>query len=228
VLTGSEGVAALRDGLGRVLKLHRQTLEAVRDLCLLGQRSRGREGEHILADARAELESLFSGAMRSPASQPELVKLRKAALATLQLQRAAEDLLVHAERSTERNSALAPGGAAFQLAPRDANVLTALHQLLIEGLDALDVRLTAGQAPDIDDARSREIRLNAIESEARQGLLSDADRGEPSRLIALRLNSTDLVNAYESVGNHLYRLYEALAAEVDQEATDDGDALAGG
>ncbi len=228
VLTGKEGVTALRAGLGRVLKLHRQTLEAVRDLCLLGQRARGREGEHILADARAELESLFSGAMRSPASQPELVKLRKAALATLQLQRAAEDLLVHAERSTERNSALAPGRGAFQLAPRDENVLKALHQLLIEGLDALDVRLTAGQAPDIDDARSREIRLNAIESEARQGLLSDADRGEPSRLIALRLNSTDLVNAYESVGNHLYRLYEALAAEVDQEASDDGGAMAGG
>ena len=36
--------------------------------------------------------------------------------------------------------------------------------------------------------------------------------------IALRLNSTDLVNAYENVGNHLYRLHEALASEVEQDA----------
>ena len=36
-------------------------------------------------------------------------------------------------------------------------------------------------------------------------------------MIALRLNSSELVNAYETVGNHLYRLNEALAAEVDQE-----------
>jgi hypothetical protein len=35
--------------------------------------------------------------------------------------------------------------------------------------------------------------------------------------VALRLAASDLINAYESVGNHLYRLSEALAAEVDQD-----------
>ena len=37
-------------------------------------------------------------------------------------------------------------------------------------------------------------------------------------MIALRLNSSELVNAYETVGNHLYRLNEALASEVDMES----------
>jgi hypothetical protein len=54
----------------------------------------------------------------------------------------------------------------------------------------------------------------------RQGLLADADRGVEQRAIALRLNNTDLVNAYENVGNHLYRLSEALASEVEQDAAE--------
>ena len=110
-----------------------------------------------------------------------------------------------------------PAGEAWSLPPRDQATLRSLHALLIEGIDELTRQLEAGTTPDLDDARSREIRLNATESESRQGLLVDADKGEPSGMIALRLNSSELVNAYETVGNHLYRLNEALAAEVDQE-----------
>jgi hypothetical protein len=77
--------------------------------------------------------------------------------------------------------------------------------------------LKGGGTPDLDAARAREIRLNGMESESRQGLLLDADRGEQSGMIALRLNNSELVNAYETVGNHLYRLYETLAAEVHLE-----------
>jgi Na+/phosphate symporter len=216
-LEGMAGEAAIRKGLERVFGLHKDALGAVYELCTTGHRAKGSEGEHVLADARVEIEHLFSGALRAPSSEGDMGKLRQASLATVQLQRALEDLLRHAEKSTEQNLALSPAGEAWQLPPREAETLKALHGLLLEGLETLVRNLNSAEPPDIDEARSREIRLNAMEADSRQGLLVDADRGEHSGLIAIRLNSSELVNAYENVGNHLYRLYETLGAEVDQE-----------
>jgi phosphate:Na+ symporter len=216
--TGDAAVQALREGLGRVMSLYRRALLAIRDLGLSGHRARGMEGEHALADARAELEALFAGAARANEPDPDLARLRHAAVATLQLQRAIDDLLRHAERITERAMALAPAGEAWQLASGEAASLKALHALLLEGLDAFAEALRTRALPDVDGARAREIRLNALEMEARQALLAPA--GGDDRAVALRLGSTDLVNAYENVGNQVYRLYEALASEVEQDAAE--------
>jgi hypothetical protein len=216
-LDGSEGVRALRSGLVAVLGRYRDVMDAIRDLCTQGQRLRGRDCEHLLADTRAQIESLLGGALQSRTEHHEMGRLRQAALSTVQLQRALEELLHNAERNTEQNLALLPAGETWSLPARDRATLEALHALLVEGLDELARQLQAGVTPDLDGARAREIRLNATESESRHGLLVDADKGEPSGMIALRLNSSDLVNAYETVGNHLYRLNEALAGEIDQE-----------
>jgi Na+/phosphate symporter len=218
-LVGSAGVKALREGLVRVLNAQRRALMAITELCLEGDRTRGTGGEHALADARAELETLFGGAMRSKADRLELGPLRQAALATLQLQRSLEDLLRHAERTTERAMALSPAGDAWKLVS-DATPLQALHALLLEGLDAVKGQLESSALPDVDAARSREIRTNLIESKTRQELLAQVDEREAPHAVALRLNSTELVNAYEGVGNHLYRLHEALASEVEQDAAE--------
>ena len=215
-LTG--GATSLRAGLVGVLTAHRNALGAIHDLCISGQRLRGRDSEHLLSDSRAQIETLFSGAVLSKTADPELDKLRQASLATVQLQRALEELLRHAERSTDQHLALSPAGQSWQRPPKDDATLRALHGLLDAGLDALIGELRAGVTPDLEAARAREIRLNATESESRQGLLIDAQRGEASGMIALRLNSSELVSSYETVGNHLYRLNEALAAEVDQES----------
>jgi hypothetical protein len=203
-----------------VLGAQRQALLAVTDLCLTGHRTRGTDGEHALADARAELEALFRGAVHGKADRLELGRLRQGALATLQLQRSLEDLLRHAERTTERALALSPAGEAWELVTGDATTVQALHALLIEGLDALKTQLAAGAPPDVDAARAREIRMNAIEVKTRQELLAQVDRGEEPQAVGLRLNNTDLVNAYENTGNHLYRLQEALASEVEQDAAE--------
>jgi Na+/phosphate symporter len=216
-LDGSTGVSVLRAGLAAVLGHYREVLGAIRDLCVQGQRRRGRDCEHQLADTRTQIESLLTGALQSRSDDQEMGRLRQAALATVQLQRALEELLHHAERNTEQNLAMLPAGEAWSLPPRDHATLEALHALLVEGLNELARLLAAGITPDLDDARAREIRLNATESESRQGLLVDADQGEPAGSIARRLHSSEVVNAYETVGNHLYRLNEALAAEVDQE-----------
>jgi hypothetical protein len=218
-LQGTAGATALRDGLGRVLEAQKQALLAITDLALSGHRHRGTDGEHALADARAELEALFGGAMQARADRHELGRLRQAALATLQLQRALEDLLRNAERATERALALSPAGEAWELIATDATALRSLHALLVEGLDALAAQV-AGAPPDLDAARSREIRMNAIEAQIRHALLTHVEGGEEPRTVALRLNSTDLTNAYENAGNHLYRLHEALAAELEQDAAE--------
>jgi hypothetical protein len=219
-LTGTAGLQALREGLGRVLAAQRKALVDITALSLSGHRTRGTDAEHALADARAELEALFGGAVHTRADRLELGRLRQAALATLQLQRALEDLLRQTERTTERAMALSPAGEAWELVSADASTLQALHGLLLEGLDALSAQLATAGPPDLDAARSREIRMNAIEVQTRQALLGQVDRGEEPRTVGLRLNNTDLVNAYETVGNHLYRLHEALAAEVEQDAAE--------
>jgi hypothetical protein len=227
---GETGADDLRAGLVAVLSRHREALAAAQDLCLQGHRGRGRDCEHLLADSRAQIETLWNDVLSSKVAEPgkppalegpadaELYKLRQAALATVQLQRSFEELLRHAERATEQSLAISPAGEAWQMSPQDAATLKTLHARITEGLEALIEELRAGVTPDLDAARSREIRLNATEAESRQALLVDAEKGEPSRLIALRLNRSELVNAYETVGNHLYRLNEALASEVDQES----------
>jgi Na+/phosphate symporter len=219
-LAGSAGLQTLREGLGRVLGAQRKALAATTELSLTGHRTRGTDAEHALADARAELEALFGGAVQTRAERLELGRLRQAALATLQLQRALEDLLRQTERTTERAMALSPAGEAWELVPSDTATLQSLHALLVEGMDTLAAQLATGTAPDVDAARAREIRMNAIEVQTRQELLAQVDRGEEPRAVGLRLNNTDLVNAYENVGNHLYRLHEALAAEVEQDAAE--------
>ncbi len=222
-LDGVAGVRALRAGLQDVLSRHRQALLNIHELCLTGHRGQGSRSEHVLTDARHQIEGLFGGAVRVRSAEPEMFRLRQAALAMVQLHRAIEDLLRAAEKSTEQHLVLSPAGEAWQLAPREEQTLKSLHALLIEGVDTLASRLQTGEAPDVDEARAREIRLNAVEMDSRQGLLSDADKGEKSGLITLRLNASELVNAYESVGNHLYRLYETLGADVDQETPDGAD-----
>jgi hypothetical protein len=223
-LTGSAGLKALSDGLARVLAFHRTALTSILDLGVSGDRTRGVDGEHALADARTELEALFAGAMHARAEDRELGRLRQAALGALQLQRAMEELLEHAERNAERVVASTAGGSG-QPAPadaRDAHTFRALHTLLLEGLDAVVGPLTREHAPDVDAARAREIRLNALEGETRQAVLAQAGGlpGQDASALAQRLVSTDLVSAYESVGNQLYRLHEALASEVDQDAAE--------
>ena len=217
--SGAMAVGILRQGLVRTLGHHRAALAAIVDLCLSARRERSVQAEHELADGRAELEAMFSSALRTRSDAPDLMRLRQAALAAMQMQRSIDDLLRHGDQTTVRAMALSADGERWQPGPSDTARIKLLHELLMEGLDLLVKQLQAGAMPDIDTARSREIRLNALEMETRQGLLVGAERDEGSGLIALRLTNTDLVNAYETVGNHLYRLCEALASEVEQDAS---------
>ncbi len=212
------GPEAIRSRLPAILGRQREALACVHALALAGHRAQGRKGEHILADARVDLEKLFSDIVYRGTADTAMPPLRRATLAALQLQRALEDLLRHAERRTERAVMALPTGSVWQLGPDETHTLKSIHALLLEGLDTAAAQIQSGAVTDIDAPRGREILLNAIEAETRQGLVADARGTDSTSTVALKLASTDLVNAYESVGNHLYRLYEALADEVDQEA----------
>jgi hypothetical protein len=149
--------------------------------------------------------------------EPTRAALRKAVVATLALQRSAEELLRQAEVSVERRFALSATADDIQLAEPDALALRALAELVREGLRAAGNALHDGGLPDLDEARAREIRLNALELDSRRALLAAAERPSSPSNVALRLAASDLINAYESVGNHLYRLCEALVSSVEQD-----------
>ena len=210
--------AALRSGLAAVLRAQQVALDGVLELCLSGDRVLAARSEHALADSRSELEALFIAAAQAQPHEPARAELRKAVVATLALQRSTEELLRQAESSVERRFALSASADAWQLAEPDALALRALAELLRAGVSAAADALQAGGLPDLDEARAREIRLNALELDSRRALLADADRPSSASSVALRLAATDLINAYESVGNHLYRLCEALVSSIEQDA----------
>jgi hypothetical protein len=82
-----------------------------------------------------------------------------------------------------------------------------MHELLVEGLDAVRSAVAEQMPIDFEQSCAREISLNSLEARAR-GLL-DETRGD-SASVRLYLRVLELVDAYESAGNQSYRLAEAL------------------
>ncbi|MET0342485.1 MAG: hypothetical protein ABW252_15885 [Polyangiales bacterium] len=206
-LTGGH---ALRSELSRVLGIHQEALDALSVLAQTGARSFGRRAEHALADAGAALEVLVEAQARRLDQDAVAgdALLGDAALACLQLQHAIESLLQRAERVTEARLAQPeqpahPGSSLDD----DQQVLRELHELVSEGVTATRESLAASEPPDLDDARAREIKINRLESQARR-VLHEVDR-TPQR-IAQHLHVLQVIDAYEVVGNQVYRLTEAM------------------
>jgi Na+/phosphate symporter len=198
--------AHIRGVLATALRADRDGLEAVRELCFRGDRDRGVDGQHAFRHARGDIERLFAMLGSNGHVELELDMLRRTAITTLQFQLTLEDLLRAAERGVEED---------LILTNQDKTAVSELHQLVAEGLDTLIAALEQGTAPELEEARAREIKLNACEAEARQSVLLPSDT-EKSAAFRLRLRIADLLHAYENVGNPLYRLCEALADEVDE------------
>ena len=112
-----------------------------------------------------------------------------------------------------------PAGEAWELVTSDATTLQSLHTLLLEGLDALAAQPHRPFAPpDVYAARTR-VRMNAIEVQTRQELLTQVERGEGSPSCSASAWTSPICERLTRTGsNHLYRLHQALAAEVDEDA----------
>jgi hypothetical protein len=136
------------------------------------------------------------------------VLLGRVAFGCLQLERALESLLQQAEHLTDRRMAIAAGGAQVPpLVGDDENTVREMQRLFSEGLDALAESISSHSPVDLESARAREIHMNSLEARARRALLAD----ERSNLaVRIQLGVLELVDAYETAGNQVYRLSEAL------------------
>jgi hypothetical protein len=110
-----------------------------------------------------------------------------------------EELVTVAERGLERGATLS---AAEQ------QTLAAAHALCAEGLACLGDALEDGLV-DLEAARAREIRLNAREAEVRRALAARTDVPPGAFWLG------ELIDAYEGVGNRIWRVLEAAALEVE-------------
>jgi Na+/phosphate symporter len=202
--------ASMRSQLVAALGAQVRALPALLQLSVAAERSAGREAEHCLTEADTALECVFAYSD----SDPEIA-LRGTALAELQLQRALERVLHEAERLTDERIGWGEDGAAVAtLSEAELRVLSALYELIAEGLKSVQDSLSSGVQPDPDLTRAREIQINALESQLRIGVSTRAaSRSDLSRGLSI----ITLVDALETAGNQLYRLAEACAVSARQE-----------
>ena len=93
--------------------------------------------------------------------------------------------------------------------------MAALHRLAATSLAAL-AAAADGQPLDIEAARGREIEMNLLEAESRATPTAPLGRRR-NESTSVRLGLAELVDAYEHVGNHLFRVAKALAEEDDDD-----------
>ncbi|HWA75262.1 MAG TPA: hypothetical protein VG937_23155 [Polyangiaceae bacterium] len=197
-----------RAELSLVLHAQRTIFEPLRTLVQQGNRSAGRLVEHRLAEARARLEELLAGPLLALPDTSEGRRLSGAAFTSMQLQRALEGLHRQAERLIDRHiTASGDGAGQIQLSAEDDRILGSMHELLLSGISELLQTLDSHTGIDLEQVRAREIRINGLEASARNALRSGHNE---STDVGSRLSVLELVDAYETAGNQLYRLAEAL------------------
>jgi hypothetical protein len=132
--------------------------------------------------------------------------------AGLQVQRSLASLGRQAERLTDGR--MTASGGRQEVAPLpegDVATLREMHQLLADGLGAVIEAAGPRASFDLEAARAREIRMNGLEARARTALLTSnrsRDRG------ATHLGVLELCDAYETAGNQVYRLAEAVGDSI--------------
>jgi hypothetical protein len=206
---------AVRGELVEVTRQQRSALGQMGELALTGMRLAGREAEHQLSAAHSKLESLLSGKVLDLPRTAEGSRLASACFACLQTHRSLEVVLRQAESLTDsRIMASAQAIEAIPLPDCDQAVLNEIQALLADGFEALITSLESAIPVNLEGARTREILTNGIEARVRRGLL--ASDPEPEKMRG-RLRVLELIDAYETAGNQLYRLAEILGESRSHE-----------
>lgn len=196
--------------LQRALALCRRGLSGVREVIASSDRSSAAASESALREAAQVLSELLrsrhggQGGHAGTGDSDEHERATKAAsVAALHLCDALLAALRVAEKAPELG--LVASGEA-------AAALERLHSLLDAALADACAEFAAGRVPKLSEAQAREIEINAAEAEIRQRLFEVQSSGEE---LALRLWSSELCAAYETVGNQMYRAISAVAADDD-------------
>lgn len=196
-------------GLSEVLAVEREGIRRLSELALDGRRDAGGFSEHRLADAHSRLQDLLAGPVLALPDTMAGTVLSRVAFSSLGFLRALEELHRQAERLTDSRLALGRGeGELPPLPPEDAEIISEMHAILERGLATVAESLEFAAPIDLEAALAREIQMNALEARTRSNLQSGTR--DPISIQG-HLGVLELVGAYETSGNQLYRLTEAFA-----------------
>ncbi len=215
-------------GLHRAIRAQQAALEGCRRLSGVGDRSDASEAEHHLRRSRDDLEAVLRAEPVAPAentsagstaehnaaehnaaehnaAEHNTVPARSSdevGLAALQLQVALEGVLRVCDRGVERD---------ITLSTEDQAVVSSLAELICQGFSDIEDALDSHRI-DITAARAREIRTNCVESDHRRKLATQVVLpGAKERALFV----SELIGAYENVGNQLFRLAESAGDDPD-------------
>jgi hypothetical protein len=178
--------------LVRVLCACRSAVLSLGEVVATRERQPAVEAEKAIAQARSAVTALLSSLEQRSSETPiNLATLT----ACLHLATATDGALRVAERALELDLTTDEQGTTH---------LARVQALLVEGMEALVGHAEGRTRLSLAEVQAREIRLNALEAEAR------ATAGDASNL-SNRLWLSELSSACESIGNHIYRLGAALA-----------------
>jgi len=180
----------------------RAALEGALEMSRTGERGTSAAIEAALADGRRAVEQQYV-VVGAAEPTPQVERAKWTVVATLQLQRALEHLLNVTELGIERG---------LRLAPDEVARLREMHDLAQASFAAAIAALDEGSPPDLEAAGEREIRMNVLEAEARTTSVAAPRRNEST---SVRLGLAELIDAYEHVGNHLYRVCKAMHDDAD-------------
>ncbi|MGD8858861.1 MAG: Na/Pi symporter [Myxococcales bacterium] len=150
--------------------------------------------EHAIAEARSMVGALMSTA--GPREPPDADEVATATMC-LHLATSIDGALRVAERALARD---------LTTDARGREHLATVHGLLVEGIEALVAHAQGRAELELGDVQQREIRLNKLEADAR----SPSGEGEE---LTDQLWVSELLAACEAIGNHLYRLANALSSQ---------------
>jgi len=190
--------------LVEVLERLRRALAFALEMSRAGERTSSAECEAALADARRRLEARYKAITAEQASS-DIERGARSLVAAMQLQRAVEQAVHVAELGVERG---------VRLTDEAKHQLAAMHAIAHESFEALLAALADGNLPDLEDAGAREIRMNALEAAGRK--VAVAHRKRSTTTSSLQIGIAELIDSYENVGNHLFRLAKALAEDSDE------------
>jgi Na+/phosphate symporter len=185
------------------LALCEQGLGGVREIIASSDRSSAPATERALSQAKQVLRELLRA---TPSRAEDSPPPRAASVAGLHLADALLAILRVAEKAPELG--LSPSGEG-------GRALEQLHELVDRALSAVSEQLAKSRTPSLTEAQAREIEINAFEAATRRVLFEDQSARED---LALRLWSSELCSAYETIGNQVYRLANAVGATAEDDS----------
>ena len=179
-----------------------QSLLHLREMLVTGERSHAADSELSLRAASAALENLMKTS-RAPKDEHAALAF-SLSLSLTTVHQSLFTLQRLAEQTIEQD--IRPSGS-------DQRALEQVHLLVRESLDAVCHAVTNPATIDVDAARQREIWLNARDARARRALESTRS----GHMLAYSKHLTLVFSAYEELGNTLFRAYELLSGELDED-----------